>query len=234
MTGWTGSFDRRVAARLGAWTGIAMFAGILAFVVVGPQVVAGERVSGVVDEAAIRAYYDHPALLWLATASFLVPPLMLLFFLSLREVVGTTPGRRFLATFGVLAAAVEAPLLLGQSALSAALVEQATTGGEVLPLFRTWDYLYNSGADAVEIGWVLAFSLAARGIAGFPRWFAVHGAVAAALLLVIVFLLPARVPDQVHLLLYLPVIAWLLVAIVSLFRHARTPAGDGRVPATPG
>lgn len=222
MTGRFERFDRRIAARAGAWTGVAMFAGILAFVVVGPQIVAGERVSGNVDEAAIRAYYDHTPLLWLATASFFVPPLMLLFFVSLREVVGTDPGRRFLANFALLAAAVEAALLMGQSALSAALVAQASSGGEIMSLYRVWDYLYNSGADAVEIGWILGFSLAARGIAGFPRWFAAHGAIASALLVVIVFLLPAGVPDRVHLILYMPAIAWILVAIVSLFRHARS------------
>ena len=67
------------------------------------------------------------------------------------------------------------------------LVVIARSGGDVVPLFRFWDTLYNSGAYALEAGWVAAFGLAMRDVVGFPRWLTGFSLVTAAVLAINIF-----------------------------------------------
>src|ERR1043166_9241409 len=49
-------------AKYGAIAGWLTLAVIVTFSIVGPQIIAGQRVSGTLESSAIQAYYRHPAL----------------------------------------------------------------------------------------------------------------------------------------------------------------------------
>ncbi|HEV8359102.1 MAG TPA: hypothetical protein VGR28_01465 [Candidatus Thermoplasmatota archaeon] len=221
-------------ARVALAAGLVSFLGILTLVVVGTSVIAGPPVSGSLDPAAIRAYYDHPALAWVLVAQFLLLFPTLLFAVNLREVLSGTPRGRMWATVALVAMAAEATLLASEVALQGAFVAAAAQGEVPLAMFRFWDLLYNSGGDAIEIAWIAGFSLAAAGVAGFPRWLPAYGAATAGLLAVTVFGVLLGIPAQVHLLLYLPAIGWWPIALLSLRRHAAAPSQAPRPAASTG
>jgi len=52
----------RFVPGLGALAGWLALAGIVAFSIIGPQLIAGQRVSGSLDPAVIQAFYAHTLL----------------------------------------------------------------------------------------------------------------------------------------------------------------------------
>src|SRR5258708_6187842 len=87
-------------ARLGAITGWLTLAGIMSFSVIGPMLVAGQRVSGSLDATAIQTYYNHAALAPLNAGEFVVMLFFLPFTLAMRELLAGDDRSRFLATLG--------------------------------------------------------------------------------------------------------------------------------------
>jgi len=157
-------------ARLGSAAGWVSLIGIFGYHI-GLTIVAGQRVSGTTDIAAIAAYYREPIIAMASVEQFIVAAIMLVFVFALRETCASaSPRARLLATLALLFAAVEIPVILTEISVQAALVAVAGRGGDVLGLFRLWDVLYNSGAYVLEAGWVLCFGLAVRDLAAFPRW----------------------------------------------------------------
>ena len=185
--------DRSIA-RVGAWAGVLALIGIFGGHL-GLMAVAGQRVSGTSDAAAISAYYQHPAIAALSVEQFATLIPMIVFVVALRTLLAGTPWTRFLANIALVAVTVEVAAIMSEIALQAALVTTARTGADTAGLFRLWDVLYNSGAYALEATWVFAFGLATRGVAGFPGWLPRFSLVTAALLAVNVTAIWVGVPD---------------------------------------
>jgi hypothetical protein len=185
-------------ARIGAYAGWISVFGIFAYHI-GLTVVVGQRVSGTTDVAAIQSYYQHAVIAPASIAPFVVMIAVLAFALAMREILSALPGARFLANLGLLLAVAEIPVILTESSLEAALVATATSGGDVLPLFRFWDVLYNSAAYVLEAGWVGAFGLAMREAPGFPRWLPRLALVVAALQIVNMTAIWVGIPDALTL-----------------------------------
>jgi len=185
-------------ARLGAaagWLSLAMIFGYH----IGLTIVAGQRVSGTMDAAAIEGYYRSGVIAPASITIFLSVVPILIFALALREALATSAGTRFLATLALIFVVVELPGILVQGALEATLVTVATRGGDIVPLFRFWDVLYNSALYVLEAGWVTAFGLAMIGNPAFPRWLPRFSLVVAALQLVNMAAIWVGIPDQLTL-----------------------------------
>jgi hypothetical protein len=187
--------DRSIA-RIGAWAGVLALIGIFGYHL-ALMAVAGQRVSGTGDAAAITAYYRHEGIAALSVEQFVTLVPMLVFAVALRTVLAAAGSAfvRFIATVAMMAVIVEIAVIMSEVALQAALVTVAQRGGDVTPLFRVWDVLYNSGAYALEATWVFAFGVATRGVAGFPGWLRTYSYVTAALLAVNVGAIWIGIPD---------------------------------------
>lgn len=210
--------DRSVA-RVGAWAGVLSLLGILGSHI-GLQIIAGQRVSGTTDAAAITTYYAHQGIASWSLAEFFVLIFMSIFVVALRETLATTTWARFLTTVALVAVVAELPVILVEIAAQAGLVAAATSGGEVVPLFRFWDALYNSGAYALEGTWVAAFGLAMRGVPAFPRWLPRFSFLTSALLLVNETAIWVGIPDVATLPSALFLGAWFGGASYGLYRVA--------------
>jgi hypothetical protein len=210
-------------ARVGAIAGWLTILGILLFDVIGPMIVAGQRVSGTLDAGAIESYYRNSALQYFAPAVFLTAALFLVFGVALYESLGVSEQATFLSRVGLGFAVAEVPLIITKSALAAALVSITASGGESLPLFRFWDVLYNSGVYVVEAGLVVAFGLAMREVPAFPRWMPVFALLTGALQLVNMTALFVGIPDSATLAGNLAFSVWLVGAGVGLSRLAWRP-----------
>jgi hypothetical protein len=213
--------DRSIA-RTGAWAGGLALVGIFGYHL-ALMAIAGQRVSGTTEAAAIVAYYKQPAIELLSIEQFLVLIPFAVFIVALRESVSRTPWTRFLATIGLVAAITEFSVLLTEIAAQAALVATAQSGGDVVGLFRFWDVLYNSGAYALEATWVAAFGLAMRQVAAFPGWLPRFSLVAAALLLINVSAIWVGIPDVATLPSALFLGIWFAGASFGLNRMAAAP-----------
>jgi hypothetical protein len=185
--------DRSVA-RVGAWAGVISVIGIFGYHI-ALTIIAGQRVSGTTDVAAITAYYQNQMIAVLGVGMFLVVIAVFIFVVALRETLSTTPWTRFLATVALVAVIAEMAVNLTGIAAQMALVVTARSGGEVLGLFRFWDTLYNSGAYALEATWVAAFGLAIREVGGFARWLPGFSFATAALLAINVSAIWVGIPD---------------------------------------
>jgi hypothetical protein len=210
-------------ARIGAYAGWISVIGIFLHNI-GLTAIVGQRVSGTTDVAAIQEYYKHTIIAPASIAPFVVMIAVLVFTLALREILGALPGARFLANLGLLLAVAEVPVILTESSLQAALVTTATTGGDVLPLFRFWDVLYNSAAYVLEAGWVGAFGLAMRDAANFPRWLPRLSLLVAALQLVNMSAIWVGIPDAFTLVGNIFFAIFFVGASIGLSRLAATPA----------
>ena len=207
-------------ARVGAAAGWASLAGIFGYHI-ALTVLAGQRVSGTTDTAAIAAYYRQPVIATASIEQFFVLAVMLVFVFTLREVCASAGARaRTFATLGLLFAAVEVPVILTEVSLQASLVAVATAGGDVLGLFRLWDVLYNSGAYVLEAGWVLCFGLAVRETAAFPRWLPALSYLVVAAQLVNVTAIWVGIPDSATLAGNLLLAVWFGATSVGLGRVA--------------
>ena len=210
-------------ARVGAYAGWISVIGIFGYHV-GLTAVVGQRVSGTTDVAAIQSYYQHGLIAPASIAPFLVMVAVLIFALAMREILAALPGGRFLANLGLLLAVAELPVILTTSSLEAALVTTATSGGDVLPLFRFWDVLYNSAAYVLEAGWVGAFGLAMREATGFPRWLPRFALLVGAVQLVNMTAIWIGIPDAFTLVGNVLFALFFVGASIGLGRLAASPA----------
>lgn len=209
------------AARIGAVAGWLTLAGILTFSVIGPMVIAGQRVSGTLDVKAIQAYYRHDALAPFSAGEFLIVLALIPFVLALRDVLSVDERARFLSQVGFAFALIAAPLYLADNSLHATLVTVAQSGGDILPLFRFWDILYNSATYVAEAGYAFSFAQAMRDVRAFPRWMPWWGVIVGALQLVNMSALFVGIPDNVTLIGNLAFVGWFIGASVGLTRLAR-------------
>lgn len=211
-----------------AFAGILAVVLVVSFSIVGPQLVAGPRVSGTEDTALVRAYYSHPVLAKLQAAVLPAAIAVLVLAAGLHAVA----PRRTLATLGLALTAAIVPGYLLSASLQAALVTVAGAGGDVLPLFRLWDVYYNSALYTMEAAYVIAFTLSLAGV--FPRWFQPLGLIVGALQAANVCALWIGLPDAATILGNIGMLSWLLVASLLLLGVARRQeTGAGRTPETP-
>jgi hypothetical protein len=198
----------------GALAGVALVAGIVVFDVVIPMAIAGQRVSGSTDPAAISAYFRHPELAGLVVLSFVSYLALVPFALALRLCLGSREP--WLAGIGFALALVELPLVFVKASIGSALVTIVAAGGDPLPLFRLWDVLYNSGVYAIEAGLVVSFSLATAGVSGFPRWLPAAGIAIGGLQVVNLASLFVGLPDALTLPGNLGFVVWVLASATGL------------------
>ena len=211
-------------ARAGAIAGWISLVAIFGYYI-GLTVLAGNRVSGTTDVAAIQAYYKQASIAPAGILGFFTVIAMLVFVYALRETLaGGSPGARALATLGLLFVVIEIPILLVQVALEAALVSVATSGGDALGLFRFWDVLFNSGAYALEASYLVCFGLAMREAAAFPRWLPGFSLVVGAAQIVNVFAIWAGIPDTATLPANMLFGVWFAATSVGLGRVASRAA----------
>lgn len=213
------------ALRFSAFAGILAVVLVLTGVIVAPQVVAGQRVSGTEDVGLIRAYYAHTALAPLQAVLFPAAALILVLAVGLHAVASRGDARTF-ATMGLGFTIAIVPGYIFSAALQASLVAVATSGGDVLPLFRLWDVFYNSGLYTLEAGYVLAFSLALSASGVFPRWFRPFGIVVGLLQALNAYALWLGLPDMATMPGNVGMLAWLLVASLLLLKVKQDPARD--------
>ncbi len=221
--------DARIA-RVGSVAGWVSVAAILTYHI-GLSILAGQRVSGTTDAAAIEAYYKSGIIAPASIAPFLAVVPIAIFALALREALGVSPRTRFLATLAMVFVVAELPGLIAQGALEAALVTVASRGGDIVPLFRFWDVLYNSGLYVLEAGWVGAFGLAMTESAAFPRWLPRFSLVVVVLQLINMSAIWVGIPDQLTLPGNLCFGIWFGAASVGLGRLATQSVG--RIVAQP-
>jgi hypothetical protein len=214
----------RTVARIGAWAGWVSLIGIAGYHV-ALMIVAGQRVSGTSDEAAIRSYYSQAAVGPASVEQFLVVIAVIVFAVALRQTIiglaAADDGRvRLLTGVGLIAIAVELAVILVVSSLQAALVASAAAGEPMAGLFRFWDVLYNSAAYGLEATWVLALGLAMRTVSVFPRFLRWLSPLTAVLLFANVFAIWIGIPDAATLPSALAIVAWLAGASIGLGRLA--------------
>lgn len=211
-------------ARAGAIAGWLSLVSIFGYHM-GLTILAGNRVSGITDVAAIQAYYRQEVIAPAGLLGFFSVIAMLVFVYALREsLAGGSPRARALATLGVLIVVAEIPVILVQLGIQAALVSVATTGGDILGLFRFWDVLYNSGAYALEAAYLVCFGLAMRDTAAFPRWLPRFSLIVAAAQVVNVFAIWVGIPDTATLPANMLFGAWFAGTSVGLGRVAASTA----------
>ena len=221
--------DRSIG-RVGAWAGIAALIGIFGYHL-ALMVIAGQRVSGTTDAAAITAYYQNGGIAALSVEQFVTLIPMMVFVVALRERLATAPWPRFLTTVALVAVTAEAAVILSEISLQAALVATVRSGGETLGLFRLWDVLYNSGAYALETVWVAAFGLAMRGAAGFPGWLPRFSLLTSLLLAVNISAIWVGIPDAATLPSALFLGIWFGATSVGLYRASDSPMAAVVSPA---
>jgi len=212
--------DTRIAS-VGAdarWLSLAM---IFAYHI-GLTILAGQRVSGTTDAAAIEAYYRNGVSAPASILTFLAVLPLSIFTLALREALGGSTRTRFLATLALVLVVVELPGILAQGALEATLVTIASRGGDIVPFFRFWDVLYNSGLYVLEAGWVAAFGIAMTGNPAFPRWLPRFSFAVAALQLINMTAIWVGIPDPVTLVGNMGFGIWIGAASFGLTRLAIT------------
>lgn len=213
----------RSVPRIGAWAGWLTVVGIVGYHF-ALTILAGQRVSGTTEVAAIEAYYSHTIIAVLGVSQFIVVVPFLVFAVALREMLARTPVGRLLAGVALAAAVAQVPVVLTEIAAQAALVTAVQAGEDVGALFRLWDALYNSGLYALEATWVLGFGLAMRGLAAFPRFLLWFSPLAGALLAINVFAIWIGVPDAATLLSAVAISVWIAGTSVGLRRLAASDA----------
>jgi hypothetical protein len=213
--------------RIGAWAGVITVIGIVGYHV-ALMILAGQRVSGTTDLAAITAFYGQSVVGVLGVSQFLVVIAFLVFAVALHATIthasiSGTPVVRLFAGVALAAAVAEVPVVLTETAAQAALVTAVQQGESVGGLFRFWDALYNSGLYGLEATWVLAFGLAIRRLPAFPRVMVWLSLITGAMLGINVFAIWVGIPDAATLPSAVAIAAWLVGASYGLRRLAAPP-----------
>jgi hypothetical protein len=211
--------DRSVS-RIGSWAGWIALVGILGYHL-GLVALAGQRVSGTTDVAAISAYYGHSIVATWGVEQLLVLVPIAVFAVAMRETLSAGSSyARLLTGVALVAVIAELPVIATGIAAQAAVVAAVQAGESVAALFRFWDVLYNSGAYVLEATWVLAFGLAMRGVPAFPRFMRWLSPLTALLLAINVFAIWVGIPDAATLPSALLLTAWLAGASIGLRRFS--------------
>jgi hypothetical protein len=205
-------------ARVGMIAGWITLAGILVFSVIGPSIIAGQRVSGTFDVAAIKAFYSHRELALFHLFGFVTILAMVPYIAALRKVLKITERSNFWSLAGFAFAIASIALYAADNSLEVSLVGIVQNGGEVVPLFRLWDVLYNSGSYITEAGYVACFGLAMRDVASFPRWMQAMGIIVALLQIINASAIHVGIPDQFTIVGNLALISWFIGANIGLGR----------------
>jgi len=208
--------DRSVP-RIGAWAGFIAVIGIMGYHI-ALMIIAGPRVSGTTDAAAIVAYYQNANIALVGVELFIVLVPVLVFFVALRESTGLDRWTRFMATVALAAGIAMLPAVLVEISAQAALVVGAQNGDAMVPLFRFWDVLFNSGMYVLEATWVVAFGLAMRGNVGFPRWMLGWSMLTGGLLAINVLAIWIGIPDPATLPSAVALSVWFVGASLGLRR----------------
>ncbi len=212
-------------ARVGAIAGWLTLATIIVFSVLGPQVIAGQRVSGSLDPTVIKAYFSHTTLAPFNAGEFVFVFFFIPFAVAMREVLSINARARFTASVGLAFCIAAVPMYLIGNALQATLVTVAVRAGDIMPLFRLWDILYNSATYTLEAGYAGMFALAMRDVRAFPRWMPAFGLVVAALQILNVTALFAGIPDTLTLIGNIALLGWFVGANIGMGRLAKPLAG---------
>lgn len=212
--------DRSVG-RIGSWAGWIAIGGILGYHL-ALTALAGQRVSGTSDLAAIGRYYGQSIVGVLGVEQLLVLVPVAIFAVAMRETLATSPLNRLIAGVALVAVVAELPVIATEIAAQAALVTAVGAGEGVAGLFRFWDVLYNSGAYVLEATWVLGFGLALRNAAEFPGFLRWLSPVTALLLGINVFAIWIAIPDAATLPSAVFLSIWLAGASIGLRRSATT------------
>jgi len=167
------------STRIGSVAGWLTLVGILAFEVIGPSLAVGQRVTGSTDRGTIEAYYGNSVLLTFGLGQFAAIVGFVVFATALREALVRRESASFWANAGFAFALVAAALLLTRSAVEMALVRTLAVGGDILPTFFAYDFVYNGALYAMEAGYPLAFAMAiaSAGWRSTPRWYPVLAAI---------------------------------------------------------
>jgi hypothetical protein len=184
-------------------------------------------VSGTLDPTVIQTYYRHGALAPFNAGEFVFALVFLPFVLAMRETLAINQRARFLSTLALVFAVSAVPLYLAAATMQAVLVTVSTNGGDVVPLFRFWDILYNSATYVLEAGYAGAFALAMRDVREYPRWMPRYGLVVAMLQLVNATALFVGIPDNVTLIGNLAFMGWFIGANIGLGRLAKQTQRPG-------
>jgi len=216
-------------ARIGSVAAWLTLGGLLAFEVIGPSILVGNPITGSTDRATIEAYYGHAVLLPFGLGTIVIIMSFIIFVTALREVLLPLEAARLWANAGFAFALVAAAVLLVRSAMQMALVRGVAAGSDVMPLFFTWDFAYNSALYAMEAGYPIAFALAMTARPSTPRWFLGLAAVASALQLVnmtsLVLGLPmaATLPGNIAISVWFGATAWLIGRQETLVETTEVP-----------
>jgi hypothetical protein len=213
----------RTIARIGSWAGFIAVIGIIAYHG-SLMAVAGPRIAGSTDAATIATYFGAGGVAALSVEQIFVLVPAIVLFAALRELLDGDELARFLATLGLVAAAIEMALIAVTMAAQAGLVVAVQAGEPGAGTFRYLDVLYNTAADVFEGTWVLAFGLAMRGAATFPRWMIGLSLIASGSLYVKSLAIWIGIPDPVTLPVALLIVAWLVGASLGLRRAGAHPA----------
>jgi hypothetical protein len=234
--------ERMTYARL---AGIVLLLTVLSILVlhVGPGFVAGQRVTGTSDAAAIAAFYAHPSSLlpfwWQGGLSVLGIILFAVLFRRYILTFSPSPATGALADFATGVAVAATPLYLLDAGLQSAMVQLVSAGEAgrpaLLGVFAAWDWIYNSFTYFFEVGYMAAWAVVAWRTSALPRWIAVVGGVTALGHLFNSQVLMSHLSDDLTLIPTAFFFLWFIGAGVYLARggralgHATWP--EHRVPA---
>lgn len=208
-------------ARAGMIAGWMTVIAIIVFSIVGPNIIAGQRVSGTLDAAAISAYYSHEALSPFFALGFIIILTFIPFVSALRKLLSVNERSDYLALVGYAFGIFACALYIADNCLQCTLVTVAKSGGDIIPMFRFWDMLYNSGSYIAEAGYAAFFSLAMRDAMKFPRWMPMLGLIVGLLQVVNASALHVGIPDNYTIVGNLVFMAWFIGANIGLGRLAK-------------
>jgi hypothetical protein len=205
--------------RAGAAAGWLAFVGVAVGLVAIPMAIAGQPPTISSSTAEVRAYFGHGELAMVETLSPIIAIAMLPFALALRAVLRPQGGpAAFASEVGLLAIIVAVPLYVVSSALGAALVHVAGTGGAAFDvLFRTYSVLYDGAADFLEGAWVGAFALAMTSLPA-TRWVGWLGLAVAASRFVKALAPVVPLPDALAIVGGIAFLVWLAAVVIWLTR----------------
>ncbi|HKZ53204.1 MAG TPA: hypothetical protein VJ085_07995 [Candidatus Acidoferrales bacterium] len=218
------------------WAGVGMLIlfvfGVLVMQV-GATAIAGQRVSGTSDVAALNVYYNHQSLMpiyWQGGLGLLGFALFVAAFRRYLQLQTESGLMRLLIDAASIIGVIEVSVLLVVVSLQAAMVQIAAAGPQnssaLLAVFAAWDWTYNGLLYWTEVGWLSLFSVVGWRTGAFPRLLAAFGLIVSAFHLFHTTVLMLGLPDAVTIPGTILFVVWFIWMIVYLLRGgtARKPA----------
>jgi hypothetical protein len=208
--------------------GVALLVALASIVVLygGSGAIAGTRPDNATTAAAVRAFYDHPALAWLFWQAMVNVVGLAFFALAFRRYLAgfaTRPLARQLVDVGAALVLVEVSVAVVEFGLQLSLVRLAgLADGSLLGVFMASNWIDNGTMLWLEFAWLGTLSLAAWTSGALPRWLAGLGLIVALLLLVVAVPgLMLGYPVGASFAAYGPFMAWFLITGIYLTRGGR-------------